>query len=377
MKKIVKDQRGFVFIFLMLGVMFILCAFAGLALDVGRLYVVKTELQNAADATALVAAAEFYDRKTKPATLTWNRCEVAAKNFIGKNSAEGSVLTDCQIETGYWNMKGPSTQTLQAKSIVPGVCAVSGAPCTTTADCSGGTQPCRLINVPAVKVTVNKTPGENGGPLQAIFAGVVGWKQFEPGASAIAVSGYPGSAPACTAFPFAISECLKNDFIANTGIFSGGADPDIVLTNTVSTSYGTVLAGQWTNLVPNTTTNSSTVVEYINCLINPAGNKVTPSPSIGTGDVINVATGVKDVLYQTTADLIKIKGGIVYVPVVQCNVVAGESMVVQGFAQMQLTASDDPKMTIVGHFLNYPEMIPGASPGGVASNVIVLPAMVR
>lgn len=355
MKKIVRDQRGFIFIFLAIGVMLLLCAFAGLALDVGRAYVVKSQLQNAADASALAGAGGLIDTTTKPASVTWGKADTEAKNFIGKNSADGKVLTDCQVETGYWSTTGPPTQTLQPKTIVP-----------------------TATDVPAVKVTVNKTAGENGGPLQTFFTKVVGWNSFEPSATAVAFRGFPASGPPGTTFPYAISECLESDFMNGTGIFAGGANPSITLTNTVSTSRGDVLAGQWTNLLPpNTNTSSDTAKGYIEYLINPADNHASPSPGVATGDIIDIASGIRDSIYKTTADLIDANGGLVYLPVVACNVAAGApgGMEILGFAEMQLTASDDPKKTIIGHFVNFYQAPPGASPGGIPSNTIVPPKM--
>jgi len=52
------NQRGIavVYIALMLVVLFM---FAGLAIDIGYMYVAKTQLQNAADAAALAGASQF------------------------------------------------------------------------------------------------------------------------------------------------------------------------------------------------------------------------------------------------------------------------------------------------------------------------------
>jgi uncharacterized membrane protein len=52
-----REQRGTVAIIVALSAL-VLFGFAGIAIDVGRLYVNKTELQTAADACALAAAAD-------------------------------------------------------------------------------------------------------------------------------------------------------------------------------------------------------------------------------------------------------------------------------------------------------------------------------
>ena len=81
-----REQRGVVAIIVGL-TMAVLVGFAGLALDGGRLYVNKTELQNAADACALAASYELtgapdipaanFTRRTTPGML------VATRNRVG------------------------------------------------------------------------------------------------------------------------------------------------------------------------------------------------------------------------------------------------------------------------------------------------------
>lgn len=64
-----RDQSGAVVI--VLGVMLaLLIGFAGLAIDLGRFFVVKTELQNAVDACALSAASQLRPGQGNPAALT-------------------------------------------------------------------------------------------------------------------------------------------------------------------------------------------------------------------------------------------------------------------------------------------------------------------
>ncbi|MCW8917682.1 MAG: Tad domain-containing protein [Gammaproteobacteria bacterium] len=62
MKRHVDRQRGAILVMTVLFLV-ILLGFAALALDLGRLYVLRTEMQNAADAAALAAAAELDGRE--------------------------------------------------------------------------------------------------------------------------------------------------------------------------------------------------------------------------------------------------------------------------------------------------------------------------
>lgn len=64
----IKKERGAVAVLVALS-MALLIGFVGLALDLGRLYVAKTELQNSADACALAAARELTGANTNQLTL--------------------------------------------------------------------------------------------------------------------------------------------------------------------------------------------------------------------------------------------------------------------------------------------------------------------
>ncbi|OPY87812.1 MAG: hypothetical protein A4E73_03557 [Syntrophaceae bacterium PtaU1.Bin231] len=130
--------------------MIVFLGIAALALDVGYLYVVRTELQNAADAAALAGAGRLYPRSVTGAVISvvppeWGSAEAAADYpQAPANRAAGVTLTDYEVRTGYWNLvsgnlKSPlSTQGLQ--------------------------------DAPAVQVTVRKTGGLNSGPVQLFFA---------------------------------------------------------------------------------------------------------------------------------------------------------------------------------------------------------------
>jgi Flp pilus assembly protein TadG len=125
----------------------VLLAFAGLAIDVGHVMVVRNELQNAADAAALAGASAFYPHTptSAPTPPNWTAAETTATSAIQLNKSEGGTLVDCQVQSGYWNLSG-SPSALQPQSITP------GAP-----------------DAPAVMVTVRKAPGQNAGPIAAFL----------------------------------------------------------------------------------------------------------------------------------------------------------------------------------------------------------------
>jgi Flp pilus assembly protein TadG len=360
--------------------MLLLFAMAGFAVDVGHVYVVKGQLQNAADASALAGAASLYDLTKTPPNLTWKKATDAAKAFVGKNSADGKPLTDSDVQGVYWDLKNKATVAV-ASVTKTGLCqAASATTCNSDSECPKG-DVCMPAFTPAVQVALAKSGSNGNGAVAAAFTKVVGWNQFEPGATGVALSGFPGSFPAGWAFPFGVAECMKEDFIKGTGIFAGHdpiSDPvAITFTNKYTTSDGsTTNAGLWTDLLQ-TNTSDKTVQDYISNLTDGSGKQ---PPGVYTGETINLTNGTNNKLYQLTADLITAGKGMVYMPVVQCPLddVGTRNMQIKGFAKIQLTASDNPKSTIIGHFIGFIDQAPaGTGPGGVPSNIVIPPMMVQ
>jgi Flp pilus assembly protein TadG len=121
---------------------------AALAIDYGYLTAVQGELQAAADAGAL-AGAQALGSISNP---DWAAAQTAATSLVQKNQANGQLLTDCQVDYGYWSKL---THKLQPYTITP-----------------------QSTDIPAVKVVVAKGAGNNGGALQLFFAPIL------PGVSA-------------------------------------------------------------------------------------------------------------------------------------------------------------------------------------------------
>jgi len=105
-----REQRGAVAIIVGLSLA-VLVGFAGLALDGGRLYVTKTELQNAADACALAASLELTGAPSIP-TSQFPIADAAGKlvatrnlvGFQGSNIAAGDVTVEfgTSLNAGAW-----------------------------------------------------------------------------------------------------------------------------------------------------------------------------------------------------------------------------------------------------------------------------------
>ena len=110
-------------------IMIVLIGFLGLAVDVGHLYMVKSQLQNAADAGALAGAAAF-NTALDPTN--------EALRLVRTNKSESLYLLDANVSC------------LDASNIGPS-CAASSLPV-------------------KIKVVVERTAGKNGGAVPLYFA---------------------------------------------------------------------------------------------------------------------------------------------------------------------------------------------------------------
>ena len=147
-----------------------LVGFAALAFDVGHIMIVRNELQNGADASAL-AGANCLNKRTALSgtdceaalspTVNWATASTKATNSIRLNKSDNTVLIDGTVTTGYWNVNGGTT--MQPTSLSPlGPCTVAGGVMTTPCD------------KPAVMVTLSRASGSNGGPVGTLIASMFG-----------------------------------------------------------------------------------------------------------------------------------------------------------------------------------------------------------
>jgi Flp pilus assembly protein TadG len=211
------NESGVIFVLVIISLL-VLLGFAALAIDVGHLMVVRNELQNAADATALAAANNFYPKSptSSPTTPDWYGAEATASNTIGVNKSDGIALTECDVLTGYWDLTNPALG-LKSKGITPGP-----------------------MDAPAIQVTVRRASGKNGGPVQNFLAGIFGKPTNDAGAQATAVSASPGSVRPGALFPIAISKELADQAISYNS-------PSNTVRIGSGYHYPNSMAGQWTS----------------------------------------------------------------------------------------------------------------------------------
>lgn len=233
-----------------------LIGMTALAFDVGHLLIVRNELQNAADAAAL-AGANCLDKTTagsgtdcttvKSASLNWSIANTKALNSIGLNQSDGTGLVNGTVETGYWNINGGTI--LQPSSLTPlGPCTMVAGVMTTACD------------KPAVRVTLSRSAGSNGGPVGTLIATMFGAVETSISTRAVAVISSPGSVTPGSMIPTAINKCMFDQFWDSTTgspkIYTGSpVDPYGLSTIgqpwefRVGSAYhyATCYSGQWTS----------------------------------------------------------------------------------------------------------------------------------
>ena len=144
----------------------VLIGFAGLAVDIGHMYVVKSQLKNAADAGALSGARALVPY-IDPSTPDWIAARDKAILTVKLNHADNDPLTDCQVEWGYWSFT-TNPPSLKSAGIVP------------TAN-----------DFPAMQVKVSKTAGQNHGPVKMFLASVLGIMPADASATSVAIISFP------------------------------------------------------------------------------------------------------------------------------------------------------------------------------------------
>jgi hypothetical protein len=180
-----RDERGVSMVFVAVALTALLGASA-LAIDVGAVWVARTQLQNGADAAALGAASNMIDM-TVPAApvVTLGAAEGVAQEVGSDNGAISALSLDVltsDIAFGRWDL---DTRTFD-----------------TGVDLSDPEQ------VTAVQVMTRLDDNANG-PLPAFMSKVLGRQDFDVQADAIAYLGWAGKVPEKTLVLPIMIDCCK------------------------------------------------------------------------------------------------------------------------------------------------------------------------
>lgn len=232
-----------------------LVGFSALIVDVGHLYLARSELQNAADAAALAGAQSLCVNNTL-VTPNWDHAESEVNDSPPANASDNNVLTDYHVETGYWNLD-QNPPGLQDPSILP-----------------------RARDVPAVQVTVRRAEGENSGSLNAFFGSILGINKMDVGAMATAVTGSPGTALPGALFPLIIARA-----------FAENRPSDLTNVNIATANLNGADGGYWSTFFETNNGN-----RYTSDLL----DGVEQSPEVRIGSIIQVNPGVRANDYRAT-----------------------------------------------------------------------------
>ncbi len=202
--KLIFNQNGVAIVIVAISIIALL-GVAAIAIDLGYLYIVKGELQNAADAGALAGAQVLY---INDGTSVNPGANAMALDYVNQNFSEKAAVQVKSIERGHWSF---STRTFTPNpSLEPvSLVNVSTAALDTNID---------FIN--AIRVITTRKTVDNQ-PAQPFFARIFGIPGFVIEATAVAYIGFAGTLPPFGADqPIAICrEALLSgeDYVCNVG----------------------------------------------------------------------------------------------------------------------------------------------------------------
>lgn len=187
MKKIFWNNRGMAIVYIAI-LLFVLLAFVGLVVDIGYMYVVKGQLQNAADAAALAGAGRLrganivtFDNHSGARREAWR--------FACKNRAAGSNVF--VVESGATDCGSPPAD-LNNSNVATGDIVLGYWNGSTFLEATVGSAlaPPALVN--AVKVVARRTAGSPLGAVEVFFGQIFrminsNWSQMNARSEAIAI----------------------------------------------------------------------------------------------------------------------------------------------------------------------------------------------
>ena len=246
-----------------------------MTVDLANVFRIKSELQVAAESSALSGARSLFSRGVGP---DWATAEAQATEIGRLYYAEGASIEDVEVTTGYWHPSAPT----EIKS--PSDAGIS------------------FEDYPAVQVSLRKMPGRNQGPFVPAFGGVIGLKPVDLSATAISVVSGVGEVAAKTLFPFVMSRCLFVHFWNASASPAGpvidpatGAPYVFQLGQNFETPPCGALQGFWTSYA--TVDNSASSIRELLEMRNAETFRI--------GDDIWLPTGVMNTVYSALSKLLE------------------------------------------------------------------------
>ncbi|MGO4366633.1 TadG family pilus assembly protein [Pseudomonas sp. PAB10] len=264
-----KNQQGAALILVTIALP-VLFGVTALAVDFAYAYVVRNELQNASDATALAGTGCLYPRtecgNSTSSAPDFTTASSHANTAISLNKSAGTTITNGSIRTGYWDVTNPSI----------GVHALPAA-----------------SDFPAIQVTIKKDTGLNGGPVNTFLASIFGVKTVPVTSTATAIIASPGTV-AQGLLPVVMTKCMYDNYW-NSSSYPPQPKNDPTTGKPyvikIGSSYhtGACEAGQWTSFG----VDSNNVPTIRDLITN--GN---PTP-LSIGDSTWIQPGTKTTLFSS------------------------------------------------------------------------------
>ena len=312
-------------------------AFGAFAVDLGHVFLARTELQTAADASALTGAGTLLAGGSTP---NWSSASASAATAVSLNSSDGVTLKNASVQTGFWNLANASSG-LKATNITPGA-----------------------YDAPAVQVIVSRAAGLNGGAIGFWFAKLFGVGSGPASATAVAIVAAPGYVAPGGLFPVAIGKCIYSQYW-NVQSGTPAIDPATGKPFTIQIGNGATYrgceAGQWTSF--QTDNNDVTTVRGLISGGNPTG--------LSIGDAIWIEPGVKTSIYANVPSNID-----VLVPVVEQATTSRQPVI--AFAAFHIdNATGGSGKYIEGHFIAGYKITASAGQVGPYYGAYVPPRLAR
>ena len=265
-----KRQRGNVLVFVTLALA-ALFGFGALAVDIGYLTVVRNELQNAADASALSIASYF--NPGAGVGHEWDNAMLHETAAYTMNKVANTAIISGQVDYGYWDITGSSPPSWRSNPHTP------------------------IANeLPAVMVNISKTSSGLNGGVDTFFARALGINSLNASATAVAVIPFPGYTKA-SLMPIAIPSCIYSSTYWDITTGTPTTHTVFSLGSTIHYSgCGGIIEAEWTSL--NTGANSTTAIR--NLIDYATGKVINPNqPQLSIGDSVHIESGVHSTLYST------------------------------------------------------------------------------
>ena len=216
------DERGATLVVVAI-TLIVLLGFAGLALDVGYWYLIRNELQNAADAGALAGAQVLYINN---GTQVNPGVSQVATGVAAQNPSEGGLTDVDSVERGHWSFATRTFTSREGTAMQP-VSLWNVTSAQLDADLN-------FINAVRV-VTHRRVDGGTGRPAEPFFARLFGIQGFQIQTEAVAYIGFAGTLEPLTADqPIAIcreSLLINNEYTCSVGrMINSGASANSAIT---------------------------------------------------------------------------------------------------------------------------------------------------